>query len=208
MTLRDCNNDGLKDLIVGTKTGTYSGQMLIFKNVSKTAGNRFVCQQLYTLSTRAVTSLKTIDVDGDGYLDILVGTQASTSTGTLQWWRNQNTPSMTFVVQKEVAVSGIVTSLTRGDLGGTSKDDLAVGWRASESNYAGGVLIYNTDTNTIPSTGTDPSGGSITNWVPALATGDFNYGLQPAPPPPPFLIDLAVGVKISATTGQLVVLIR
>ena len=38
--------------------------------------------------------------------------------------------------------------------------------------------------------------------------GNFNYGVYPAAPFPPYLTDLAVGVKTSDVTGALVVIIR
>ena len=56
--------------------------------------------------------------------------------------------------------------------------------------------------------GSDPSGGTVVNMVPALATGNFNFGLNSSAPPTPYLTDLAAGVKASATTGALYVFIR
>jgi len=45
-------------------------------------------------------------------------------------------------------------------------------------------------------------------WLPALTTGDFNFGVKPSIPSPPYLQDFAAGVKITTTTGALVVFIR
>jgi hypothetical protein len=44
--------------------------------------------------------------------------------------------------------------------------------------------------------------------VPALTVNNFNFGVRPAVPLPPYLIDLAAGVKVSSTTGAVVVFIR
>jgi hypothetical protein len=74
--------------------------------------------------------------------------------------------------------------------------------------FVGGVRIFFCDTDRIPATGSDPSGGSVTHMVPAVTTGNYNYGLKPAMPVPPYLTDLATGVKITSTTGALVVYIR
>jgi hypothetical protein len=44
--------------------------------------------------------------------------------------------------------------------------------------------------------------------VPALTFNNFNYGVNPSTPAPPYLMDVAAGIKVSATTGALVVFIR
>lgn len=209
MALGDLNNDGTQDLVVGTRKGSYSGELLVFKNITKVNGTRFVNHADYTLSTAAVTSLTCTDVNGDGLRDIVVGTQTGIGSGTLQYWRNDNSlPFMSFSLQREVSAPGLVMSVAKADFGGLSRNDIAMGWRQNETSYVGGVLIYFTDAGTLPNTGTDPSGGSVTNMVPALTVNDFNYGVKPSVPTPPFLTDLAAGLKSSPTTGALVMFIR
>lgn len=209
MALADFDNDGRKDLVAGTKTSSYNGQLVFFRNVSKVNGARFICQRSYTVSLQAVTSVTCLDVNGDSYQDVAIGTQTSTSSGKLHYWQNDKNPvTMSFSKQQEVAAPGIVMSLTSADFGGLAGKDIAVGWRASESGYGGGLTIYYCDLGDLPPSGTDPSAGSISNMVPALTANDFNYGVKPSPPSPPFLIDLAAGTKTSATTGALVVFIR
>jgi hypothetical protein len=93
--------------------------------------------------------------------------------------------------------------------GGTSIKDLVVGWRTNTSSFAGGVTIYYLDVLGLPNSGVDPSGGSIVYMVPAIAAANFNYGIYPVgSAPTPYLTDLAVGVKATATTGSLVIFIR
>ena len=60
----------------------------------------------------------------------------------------------------------------------------------------------------MPTVGSDPSGGSVTNMVPAATMGNYNYGVYPSKSAPPYLTDLATGVKITSSTGALVVYIR
>jgi hypothetical protein len=69
------------------------------------------------------------------------------------------------------------------------------------------VKIYYLDGGNLPPLGMDPSAGALTNWVPAVNTNNFNYGTNPAASPP-YLTDLAVGAKVSATTGALIVFVR
>jgi prepilin-type N-terminal cleavage/methylation domain-containing protein len=208
IALADLDGDGLKDMVVVTKTGSYSGQILFFKNLGKSAaGAHFQYQNSILLNSAIATAVVTTDVNGDGVADVIVGTQSSTSSGSLLYYRNSG--GFNFALGHSKAAPGIVTALRAADMGGaTAVNDLVVGWRASTSNYAGGVLIYFLDVHGIPSSGVDPSGGSIVNMVPAVTAANFNYYTYPSGAPTPALIDLAVGVKSSSTAGSIVIFIR
>ena len=209
MALADLDGDGRKDLVVGTHTGNYNGQVLVFKNVSKVTGARFVYQCGFTLNNDAIDALALTDIDGDGLTDIVVGTQTGVNSGHLTWYQNTTLYSMmSFNWKRTVNTPGIVTSLVAADMGGSSRGDLVVGYRSDASSYAGGVRIYFTDSGNIPNSSTDPSSGTLTNFVPAITANNFNYGVYPSTPAPPFLMDFAAGVKITATTGALVLFIR
>ena len=145
-------------------------------------------------------------MNGDGLQDVIVGTQDGTSSGSLVYLRNGG--GWAFSTVKTVAAPGIVLALAAADMGGgASINDLIVGWRSSTATYAGGVSIYYLDVLGLPDYGVDPSGGSLLNMVPAITTANFNYGTY-QPPAAPYLTDLAVGVKSSATAGSLVIFIR
>lgn len=209
MALADFDGDGARDLVVGTRNGTYSGQLLFFKFVSRVNGARFVYQCGYDLANDAVTSIACFDIDGDGKRDVAVGTQRNFTAGNLQQWGNKYAAGIwSFAMDREVNAPGIVMSLSSADFGGSVRGDLAVGYRNDATGYVGGVRIYFCDANKIPAFGADPSAGSIVNMVPALTIGNFNYGVKPSTPGPPYLQDLAAGVKITASTGALVVFIR
>jgi prepilin-type N-terminal cleavage/methylation domain-containing protein len=207
----DWPRDGLKDLVVGTKTGTYSGRILVFRNQGKSGGpSRFLAAQSIDLISAAVTALTVFDVDGDSLQDIVAGIQTSTSAGTIQYYRNITVGTLLdWALDREVPAPGIVSAMTAADLGGaTTRRDLLIGWRESESSFVGGTRIFFTDLGTIPTSSTDPSAGNVTHFVPTLTTGNFNWGVKPALPPTPWLPDFAAGVKIDGTTGALVVFIR
>lgn len=208
MALADFDGDGKQDLVVGTRTGDWTGQLMFFRNVSRVNGARFIYQCGYDLTQDAVTSITCFDIDGDGKADAIVGTQKNNTGGNLQQWGNKTTAGIwSFAKDREVTAPGIVLSLVSGDFGGLTGNDIAVGWRADQSTYVGGLRVYFCDALRIPSSGTDPSGGSVVNMVPALTVGNFDYGIFPATTWPSAM-DLAAGVKISATTGALVVYIR
>ena len=210
MQLADVDNDGRRDLIVATKTGDWSGELLIFRNIGNTNGNRFTCVFDEPLgSNEAATALACVDVNRDGKIDIVVGTQTDTNSGDLIYFRNDTVgSSIDFFNRKTVTAPGIVSALVAGDFGGTSFNDLAMGWRQDQSGYGGGVLIYPLDVGTLTNNGSDPSAGAITNFVAALTKANFNYGVNPVTPAPPYLTDFAAGVKTGASTGALVVFIR
>lgn len=209
MALADFDADGKKDLVVGTRTGSYSGQLLFFRHVSNVDGARFVYQAGYDLDSDAVTSIACFDIDGDGKNDTIVGTQRSTSAGNLQQWGNKYDGVLwKFEMDREVNAPGVVMSMAAADFGGSVRGDLAVGYRDNTGSYVGGVRVYFCDSGKIPATGNDPSGGSVAHMVPAVTIGNYNYGVRPVLPSPPYLTDLAAGVKITASTGALVVFIR
>lgn len=208
LELVDLNNDGLKDMVVATKTGNYTGQVLYFQNMGKLAlGNRFLFRQAVSLGGLAATALASSDLDGDGYQDIMVGTQNGTSSGSLIYLKNNGLWGFSTI--KVVNAPGIVMSMAAADMGGgLSVKDLVVGYRGSTADYSGGVRIYYLDVGGIPDNGVDPSGGSIVNMVPAVATANFNYWTYPSGAPSPSYTDLAVGVKTSISAGDLWVFIR
>jgi prepilin-type N-terminal cleavage/methylation domain-containing protein len=205
MVLGDFDGDGLKDLAIGTRSAT-GGQVHLLKNMGKTASPHFTQQATIALLGEAVTALTVVDANSDGLLDVVAGTQTSANGGRLVLLQN-DTGAFDFDIARSVHAPGIVTALAAADIGGTTVGDLVVGYRVGTSGYAGGVIIYFLDAGTIPSSGVDPSAGTVTNWVPAVTTNDFNYGTNPAPPAP-YLQDLVAGVKVSATTGAVVVFVR
>ena len=210
MALADFNGDGLEDLVVGTKTGDLAGGLLFLRQLPKgvLGPGRFVFEAGYTIAG-TVTSLVPVKVDFDGLVDVVVGVQTGSNDGELQQWTNATSAVLSFKHEHTVGAPGIVLALATADFGGLAgQGDLAMGWRQDETSYVGGLRIYPLDAGKITSSNSDPSAGSITNMVPALTVDNFNFGVKPTTPLPPYLLDLAAGVKVSATTGALVVFIR
>ena len=210
MALADVNGDGKKDLIVGTKTGSYTGQLMIFRNNGKSSGSsRFTLAQSFAM-TGAVTCIAPTKVDYDTLTDLIVGVQTATNAGELREYKNLLIAGIiNFAYQRTYTAPGIPLSLVAADLGGVvGHDDLALGWRQDETSYVGGIRVLSLDLGRLPTTDTDPSSGSVVNMVPALTVNNFNYGVKPVTPLPPYLSDVAAGIKITSLTGALVVFVR
>jgi hypothetical protein len=208
MALADLDNDGLKDLVVGTRNGTYRGQVLIYRNRGKTSVPRFQYVETVDLPNDMVNAVACVDVDHDGYRDVVAGTTRNISSGKLVFIHNENPSLLDFQVRKYSNAPGPVQSLGVGDFGGDpSHEDVALGWRADVGSYSGGLRIFYTDTGNVPDDGVDPLPSDIVNWVAAITVNNFNWGLYPAWSGTP-LMDLAVGVKSSATEGAIWILVR
>jgi prepilin-type N-terminal cleavage/methylation domain-containing protein len=205
MTMADLDNDGDKDLVVGTRTGSYTGQVIVFENTGRTTGARFRERWRREFTDQAITTVTCMDMNGDGWKDIITGSQQDFDHGRLEQWANVT--GLSFALARSVQ-AGIVMSLIAADMGGAAREDLIVGWRSTETSYSGGISIFFTDLGVIPPFASDPSNGAITYMVPALTSNNFNYGVQPSTPAPPFLKDVAAGIKTGPTTGALVVFIR
>jgi hypothetical protein len=130
------------------------------------------------------------------------------TAGSVQYWRNTTPSTFAFTQTARLDAPGIVASVAAADFGGDPRPDVAIGYRSSSTGFGGGVRIFYTDLGTITGTGVDPTGGTVMNFVPAITTGNFNYGAYPYAPYPPYFTDLAIGVKTSDVTGALVVIVR
>jgi prepilin-type N-terminal cleavage/methylation domain-containing protein len=210
MALADFDGDGLRDLAVAARTisGNYSGQLFFLKNMGKTASPVFLWANGFTLASDQPTSIAVADVDGDGHPDVVLGSRTGVTAGSVQYWRNTTPSTFAFTQTARLDAPGIVASVAAADFGGDPRPDVAIGYRSSSTGFGGGVRIFYTDLGTITGTGVDPTGGTVMNFVPAITTGNFNYGAYPYAPYPPYFTDLAIGVKTSDVTGALVVIVR
>jgi len=204
MTLADVTGDGVSDLMVGTRTGDGQGMIHIMRINSRSSGNRYRAVNNYSV-VGEVTSLVMSDVDGDGVLDMVVGTRISSVAGNVQLWRGLGSGSFAYVTA--YVAPGPVLSLCAADLGGTSRNDIIFGYRDNESVYSGGVRILFTDLGGIPVAAVDPANTTSSYMTTSVVSANFNFRLNNTTPGP-YYADLAVAQKTGATQGALLVFVR
>jgi hypothetical protein len=205
MAFADFDEDSDLDLVLTTKTDARQGQVVFFERMSSSPF--FVYREEHSLGGEG-NAVVALDVNADGRQDAVVGTKDSDASGKIQWWTRADSDPFDFKRVRERTAPGIVLSLAAADLGGiVTQEDLAVGYRNSESDYAGGVRIYFLDGGDLPTGGTDPSGGAATFMIPALTAYNFDYGDNPIPSGVP-LVDLAAAMKSGPTTGAVLIFLR
>jgi hypothetical protein len=100
-----------------------------------------------------------------------------------------------------------VLCLAVADMGGSNRNDIVYGFRNNESSFVGGVRILYTDLYALPPDDVDPAGGTSSYMTTSIAAWNFNYRLN-STTAGPYLTDLAIAQKPTATTGRLLVFIR
>lgn len=205
LALADMDQDGDRDLVIATATGTYSGEVIVLDNIGRTNGSRFRYRNRLTFSSDNPAKLAVNDVDGDGYPDIVLGTQTSSNTGRVLVYRNTHaTSTWTYSNTQAFSAPGAVLSMAMADLGGSTESDLAVGYVTSTSSGDGGVRVFFNIANALSTSGVDPSGGAVSKQVTAMTTGNFNYSSSPATAGP-YRADLAISSRTATYTSTITV---
>ncbi|HBE73337.1 MAG TPA: hypothetical protein DDW31_04505 [candidate division Zixibacteria bacterium] len=161
--------DGLMDLIVGTKTNNYPnyrGQLIIFRRAGRL--KRFAHHATISYNDGYVNAIKAYDSGlprGTILDDIAVGlrvpgTSENDFQGRVDLWHNNNNGNFGIggMPNDQVEPGGEVMSLAAGLLNIDNYNDLVVGVKYAEKS--GGTLMYYTSPpGYLPSYGSDPSGG-------------------------------------------------
>ncbi|WP_162801407.1 SwmB domain-containing protein, partial [Azospirillum brasilense] len=171
-TFADLDGDGDLDVLVGNN----SGNLLFLRNVGTATAPSFTLEATNPFGLSNAPSLASpviADLDGDGALDILIGTQG----GDLLYYRNVGTataPSFTLAGTNPFGLgnAGAQTSPTMVDLDGDGDLDVLIG------NILGDTVVYrNVGTATAPSftlVGTNPFGLSNAGMMGAPSLVDID----------------------------------
>lgn len=118
----DLNNDGYKELIVGS---SYDNQIMFYKNINGDiqANQRVLLFSIPNYSAYTISDIKCADIDNDGLKDIIV---ASSYEDKVYWFKNLGNYSFSTL---QIIAQNIdkPTSLAIGDIDNDGDNDIIVG---------------------------------------------------------------------------------
>jgi hypothetical protein len=197
----DFNADGYDDLVVAAQSSAYSSYVfLLLNDPTRSSGKSFARRSVFPV-TGTIKDLLIVDMmeDNQGDLDIIIGTEISSTVGRVEVWHNDGSNAF------GTDISGTLMPNDSSDPGGSPLSiqalridndvfpDLVVGTR-NGSAYTGDVVIYRAF-GYLPLNGTVIS-SSGSGEVVTITSDDFNKDGAP---------DIAVGTRVSSTAGKVVV---
>ena len=147
VAIGDLNHDGKPDIAVADTSG--SGNVVVFLQDSATAGSFPTSLSLAT--GYPATSVTIGDLDGDGYNDLVVATEASDGSGFVSIFYQDSANPGTFLARIDIAAGSQPLSVKIGNLNDAVDNlpDLVVANAGASSTGAGssGVTVLLQDTS-------------------------------------------------------------
>ncbi len=187
--------DSLPDLILATKTGENTGQLVLYENF----GSDSFAYDTVLITAGEANDVSICDLGEDslgGDLDIIDGTKDGEWTGLIEIWHNQG--GGTFGINNlvpdnyRVIPDGAIQCLITGQFSPDTFPDIVIGLKES-SDYDGRMEFYDVYNGVLPSSPYDPSGGAVTGEVRAMTKADFDKDGY---------LDLIVGQRTTNVIGR------
>jgi prepilin-type N-terminal cleavage/methylation domain-containing protein len=195
VALADINADGFTDIVGGCPKNNTTGYINVWLQNDESPGN-FHAKVTYTVPG-SVYAIAAADMDDDGDPDVVVGTNTGSTSGNVEFWRNESGT----LVQRDVATAnGPVLCLAIGPLDyGNDAPDLVAGnsqqsveaWWVDPAGANGDILP------TSPHWSDAVTGGQVN----AVAIGKLEGNVTD--PNADILNDIVAGVGISSTAGEI-----
>ena len=163
----DVDGDGTREVVVARSCNTPCSALLVYRRDAN--GYLRLAQSIPTYDIPA--TLEKYDVDGDGYLDLLVGHDGWSSIG--RYMGGPGGMSQTEILTGNLATSGLGLFIDFGDLNGDGRTDLATNnavWNA-ELKFGMGKRASDVNRNFMSDlVWRDTTGGRATVWPEAYAS--------------------------------------
>jgi len=136
--IADVTNDGIADIVVGG-----DGVIALYTSDGASPVPGFTKSILNSVA--GVTDIELVDLNNDTYPDIVYGTEASLSTGTLGYLTNSGTTPPVFT-DTTLATDGPFQAIDTGDIDNNGFDDFIVSrGRRQGSTSGNGTFWYDND---------------------------------------------------------------
>ncbi len=167
VAIADMNNDGIPDVVLGTRTGTAAGRIEIWTN----DGIGVFTQRRVLTADGEVNSLVCADFDGDGWSDIAAGTTTNSQgrAGSVDVWINKTLYNFTEL--GPWTSGGSVRDLAAGPMDANTSIDLVAGTQTN--NTKGKIELW---LNAGNGTMTLSDQATADNAVLSVALGPIDYG--------------------------------
>lgn len=123
----DIDNDGLADMIVVNGT---SANLLVYRNNSTSGNINFATAASFSVGS-SPRSLKLVDLNADGKLDIVVTNSGSASISIFE--NQTSSTTITLGTRVDLTTGTTPTGIAAGDIDGDGKNDIAVTNQASNT---------------------------------------------------------------------------